>query len=116
MRARSSACTQSIAEHHGVVAVIGAEHPGAMTTVVVPLPLVEQPPPDLVLGRSGTVFGGCLHSGLPLVGDGSCWAKMAGTAPLIVVTEVPAGGTVSGRVADVERSSADPRALSSRRA
>ena len=104
---------ESIDEHLAVVIAIGAEVASILAAVCRAYPLVEQPPPDLVLGRSGTVFGGCLHSGLPLVGDGSCWAKMAGTAPRIVGTEVPAGGTVSGRAADVERSSADPRALSS---
>ena len=106
---------ESIGEHLGVVTAIGAEVASVLATVcrAYPLPLVEQPPPDLNLGRSEPVLGGCLHSGRRLVGDGSCWAKMAGTAPRIVGTEAPAGGTVSGRVADVDRSSADPRALSS---
>ena len=106
---------ESIGEHLGVVTAIGAEVASVLAAVCRAYPLVEQPPPDLNLGRSETVLGGCLHSGRRLVGDGSCWAKMAGTAPLTVGTEVPAGGTVSSRADDVERSSADPRALSSRR-
>ena len=84
-----------------------------MSTAVDPYPLVDQPPPDHRLGRVGTVLGGCLHGGLPLVGDGSCWAKMAEAAPLAVGTDAMADGTVSGDVGDVERSSTDPRALSS---
>ena len=79
-----------------------------MIMAVDPYPLVEQPPPDPRLG--------CLHGGLPLVGDGSCWAKMAEAAPLTVGTDAMADGTVSGDVGDVERSSTDPRALSSQRA
>ena len=38
---------------------------------------------------------------------------MADAAPIVVVTDAMAGGTVSGDVGDVERSSTDPRALSS---
>ena len=58
------------------------------------------------------MFGGCLHSGLPLVSDRSCRAKMAQKALLAVDTDVMAGGTGSGDVGDVERPSTDPRALS----
>jgi hypothetical protein len=83
-----------------------------MSMVAALPPLVEQPPPDLLLGRSEPVFGGCLHSGRPLVGDGSCWDKMAETAPPVVGIDALAGGTVSGDVGDVEGSSTDPRALS----
>ena len=106
---------ESIGEHGGVVTAIGAEVASVLAAVSHAYPLAEQPPPDLNLQRSETVLGGCLHSGRRLVGDGSCWAKMAGTAPLTVGTEVPAGGTVSSRADDVERSLADPRVLSSRR-
>ena len=84
-----------------------------MSMVVALPPLVEWPPPDLLLGRSVAVFGSCLHSGHLLVGDGFCWAKMAEAAQLIVGTDAMAGGTVSGDVGDVERASTDPRALSS---
>ena len=107
---------ESIAEHRGVVTAIGAEVASVLAAVCHAYPLVEQPPPDLNLQRSETVLGGRCGGSRRLVGDGSCWAKMAGTAPLIVGTDVPAGGTVSSRVDDVERSSADHRALSSRRA
>ena len=61
-----------------------------------------------------TVFGGCHHSGRPLVGDGSCWAKMAEAASLVVGIDALGGGTVSGDVGDVERSSADPCVRSAR--
>ena len=37
---------------------------------------------------------------------------MADAAPIVVVTDAMAGGTVSGDVGDVERPSTDPRALS----
>ena len=37
---------------------------------------------------------------------------MADAAPIVVVTDTMAGGTVSGDVGDVERPSTDPRALS----
>ena len=79
---------ESIGEHGGVVTAIGAEVASVLAAVSRAYPLAEQPPPDLNLQRSETVLGGCLHSGRRLVSDGSCWAKMAGTAPLIVGTEV----------------------------
>ena len=113
---RSSFCTESIGEHRGAVTGIGADIAKAMSTVSDPRPASEHPYPYLLLVRSEPVFGGCLHSGLPLVGDGSCWSKMAEAASLAVGTDALAGGTVSGDVGDVERPSTDPRALSSRQA
>ena len=83
-----------------------------MSMVSDPRPASEHPYPYLLLVRSEPVFGGCLHSGLPPVGAGSCRAKMAEAALLAVGTDALAGGTVSGGVGDVERSSTDPRALS----
>ena len=85
-----------------------------MSMVSSPRPPAEHPHSDLLLVRSETVFGSCLHSGRPLVGDGSCWSKMAEAALLTVGTDTLAGGTVSGDVGDVERPSTEPRALSSR--
>ena len=106
-------CSESISEHHGVVILISAEHVGPMSMVAALPALVEQPLADLLLGRSELVFGSCLHSGRPLVSDGSFSAEMAEAAPLAVVTDALANGTVSGDVGDVERPSTDPRALSS---
>ena len=63
-----------------------------MSMVVGPPPLIEQPLPDLLLRCSGTMLGGCLHSGRPLVSDGFCWAKMAEAALLTVGTDALAGG------------------------
>ena len=76
---------------------IGNDIAKAMSTVSDPCPASDYPYPYLLLVRSETVFksvfGGCLHSGIPLVSDGSCRAKMAETAPLAVDTDVMAGGT-----------------------
>ena len=84
-----------------------------MSTVSDPHPVTEHPYSNLLLGRSELVFGSCLHSGRPLVSDGFFSAEMAEAAPLAVVTDALANGTVSGDVGDVERPSTDPRALSS---
>ena len=87
-----------------------------MVTVSDPHPVPEHPYPNLLLGRSELVFGSCLHSGRPLVSDGFFSAEMAEAAPLAVVTDALANGTVSDDVGEVERSSSDSRAQSSRQA
>ena len=58
------------------------------------------------------MFGWCLHSGRSFMEDRFLWTKMVETALLAVGINALAGGTVSGDVDDVERSSTDPRALS----
>ena len=82
-----------------------------MSMVAGPSPLVDGLLLTCSPGALRRCLGGCLHSGRPLVGDESCWAKMAEAAPLTVGTDVLAGGTVSGGVGDVERSSTEPHAL-----
>ena len=62
---RWSVCWESIGEHRGAVMGISA-----MSTVSDPRPASTHPDPNLLIVRSETVFGGCLHSGLPLVSDG----------------------------------------------
>ena len=91
---------------------ISADIANAMSTVSDPRPASTHPDPNLLIVRSETVFGGCLHSGLPLVSDGYLWAKMNEADTCVVDINALAGGTVSGDVDDVERSSTDPRALS----
>ena len=59
---RSSVCTESIDEHCGAVTGIDADIAKAMSTVSNPRPASEHTYPYLLLVRSETVFGGCLHT------------------------------------------------------
>ena len=67
---RWSVCWESIGEDRGAVMGISADIANAMSTVSDPRPASTHPDPNLLIVRSETVFGGCLHSGLPLVSDG----------------------------------------------
>ena len=84
-----------------------------MSMVSGPRPPAEHPHPDLRIACSEVAFGWCLHSGRSFMEDGFLWTKMVETALLAVGIDTMVDGTVSGDADGVERSSTDPRALSS---
>jgi len=103
---------EAIGERSGIVQVIGAEHPGALTMATRPFLAAQALECDSRCARSKAVARGSCTCGRSVMGGRSAWSQRAEAVPITDAIDAIAGRMVLGGAGEVERSPTGPRAQS----